>query len=255
MGSLVEKVNYAKIQIDRLKDLTNEGVLEDVVDKIEQNYGQGSETGCRLNIIGGIAQRLDGTVITSAELDERVKLVPKIPRGKFFSYWADAEGEILSYTAEWKFFVLSNMEIVAVFSDEEVEKRPALNFMGDKYAVYRLDEGAEQNKIDVFMCCDIPDVYKKIEWGMLLATEDVRNDEDITYENCGKIDGLYLYEDDDERSRDKNTVEAIYTLNYSDGSGTFADHKVQKIRLYAVIQGETGAAKVIYSSGIIEIRP
>lgn len=41
MGTIVEKFNYTKTHIDRLKDLTQETVLEKAVDKVEENYGEG----------------------------------------------------------------------------------------------------------------------------------------------------------------------------------------------------------------------
>lgn len=43
MGTIVEKMNYTKAQIERLKVLTNERVLESVVDNVQNNYRKGND--------------------------------------------------------------------------------------------------------------------------------------------------------------------------------------------------------------------
>ncbi|MBQ1977541.1 MAG: InlB B-repeat-containing protein, partial [Ruminococcus sp.] len=81
-----------------------------------------------------------GTIITSAQPNGKYLAYGAVTVkadsaeiGKKFAYWTDADGNILSYSVEYKFYPAANTELTAVFvpEDETVVKKALVSMAGD----------------------------------------------------------------------------------------------------------------------------
>lgn len=122
MGTIVEKMNYTKTQVDRLKDLTNETVLENVVNNVEANLLKDNK------VLIGVenANLSDGQVRKLVDLGSYEEITAKEIVGKEFNYFKDEHENILSYNKVYGTSAWVDSKITAVYSSEKVEAKPCI---------------------------------------------------------------------------------------------------------------------------------
>lgn len=82
-----------------------------------------------------------------------------------FRYWVDANGNIVSYRREYKFYMSNNLELTAVYGVTPVTKQPTVRTISAYYD--------KENKRSVFVSeRDVPDEYKILETGFLLSSDN-----------------------------------------------------------------------------------
>lgn len=155
---------------------------------------------------------------------------PEIPEGKYFHWWTDKDGNIVSYQEQYKFYVTGPIELIAVFGDEsQVEKKPLVSFTGPKYQLY------PDNYVLRFMSyLEIPEGYEKVEWGILYTNKDLSEKEMMVGGSA------FVVKNDD--STNKNT----WVANIKLSSGAWEAKTQVKARLYATVKGVKGTT-TIYS--------
>ena len=96
--------------------------------------------------------------------------------GKVFSYW-ERDGKIVSYNAEYSFYVSGNMTVNAVYGKE---------ITSNIILVMAAPVLTEQNKIAFFAERDITTDYEVIETGILMGTAPNLTVENATYKASAK---------------------------------------------------------------------
>jgi uncharacterized repeat protein (TIGR02543 family) len=103
-----------------------------------------------------------------------VTATPDAPEGEnIFSHWEDAEGNVLSYKENYKFTVLSNVSITAIYSASPVSAMPVVN-MSDALAL-RDDYVSYKGQFD------IPAALSLVEYGFIFS----RSSDVLTLDSLG----------------------------------------------------------------------
>ena len=147
-----------------------------------------------------------------------------------FRYWIDANGSIVSYRREYKFYMSNNLELTAVYGVTPVTKQPTVRTISAYYD--------KENKRSVFVSeRDVPDEYKILETGFLLSS-----DNDI----LNQVTPLTL----------DYTGELLKSVSVNkDNSGTYVAYKPEKtgwhlwgVVSYVTYQLPNGRINTIYSN-------
>lgn len=82
-----------------------------------------------------------------------------------FRYWVDGNGAIVSYRREYKFYMVADLELTAVYGDEPAARKPIIRTVSTYYD--------SENKRSVFISeRDIPDEYTVLETGFLISDDN-----------------------------------------------------------------------------------
>jgi uncharacterized repeat protein (TIGR02543 family) len=173
------------------------------------------DTTTQFNVIvnsgSGDGSYLYNTVVTAT---------PDAPVGEnVFSHWEDAEGNVLSYKESYKFTVLSNVSITAIYSASPVSAMPVVN-MSDALAL-RDDYVSYKGQFD------IPSGLTLVEYGFIFS----RSSEVLELDSLGA------------------TIVPSNVHNGQTGEflRSFPDNTFNSIRAYLILKNVSEQEIVVYS--------
>ena len=98
------------------------------------------------------------------------------PAGQKFAYWTDADGNIKSYSTEYKFFPAADTTVTAVFVDEDAEVEQQILISLD-YIDYAAQAAA--NKAVFGYSWYLPSEYTIVKAGLVAVNKDNYNEETL----------------------------------------------------------------------------
>jgi len=127
-----------------------------------------------------------GTISTTAQENGKylaysalTVVANEAPEGQKFAYWTDADGNIMSYNAEYKSFPAKNVELKAVYvSDDTVIEKQALVFL-------TADPTTEGEKITYTMSWNIDESIGKVTLAGLVVVDAENYNEATFYHGSG----------------------------------------------------------------------
>ena len=162
-----------------------------------------------------------------------INVVAEEKEGKFFNYFIDEIGQIVSYDKNFRIYEMLDKKYFAMYSNEEVERKPIVTLNG-----YTEDR---KNLAFYFYASNyLPAGYTRKEWGFLLTSKLSGND--IVY---GSALALVL-----NNPSNLNVSNSNYRAGFDEAN--FTMHMIGELRAYAKIT-KNGVDEIIYSSNTIRI--
>ena len=162
--------------------------------------------------------------------------------GKKFAYWTDADGNIVSYNATYKFYPATDTELTAIYvaEDENVEKKGLVSIAGDPTT--------DGTKISYTISWEVDENIGTVtNYGILFANIEDYNEETF-YHNSG--DSKIF---DRAVSANKNTDTKSLTLSQNQGIAYDNTYVAKAFVVY--IDAATGEAVTVYSDVITTFKP
>jgi len=166
-----------------------------------------------------------------------LKAEEKNGSGQSFSYWQDENGTIISYDRNYSFRINYNITLTPVFG-ETVTAEPVVRIS----KVYRDTANA---KITFYAERSVPDTYKVVSHGIVLAYKDGVTDFPLTVSNgidaatsSGKVRKAY---------GDSNELCGTFSL----AKGSIGNTDPVKARPFVVVEDGEGAQFVVYGDEVL----
>ena len=155
-----------------------------------------------------------------------VRITPDYSESTPFAYWADSNGKVLSYNAEFSFYVSSDVSIYAVYSDDEFKHQPLIritNAVPDK----------DGSKITFIAQREIPIDCTVLSHGIILTSDSMHNEGTFIIGADGVLKGTSI------KTANSGTY-TLYKSNVNTGDTWYA-------RGYVNYKTADGKVKTIYS--------
>jgi len=187
-----------------------------------------------------------GTIITAAQPNGQYLAYGAVtvkadaaPSGQKFAYWTDAAGNILSYSAEYKFYPAQSTELTAVFvaESETVAKKALVSIAGDPTT--------DGEKITYTVSWELDASVGKITNYGLVIVDAADYNADTFYHGSG---------DSKLFDRAAKATNAVDTKSMGVGSRSY-DHTYYAIAFIIYTDAVTGQATTVYSAMIITYKP
>ena len=155
--------------------------------------------------------------------------------GKKFAYWMNAEGQVVSYNATYKFYPATDTELTAIYvaEDENIVKNPIVSIAGDPTV--------EGTKIAYTISWEVDETLGKItNYGILFVNANDYN-EDTFYHNSG--DNKMF-----DRAVSVTGNTATKSLTLSQNQGIAYDNVYVAMAFVVYTDAETGQSVTVYSA-------
>lgn len=155
-----------------------------------------------------------------------IRITPDYSESTPFAYWADSNGKVLSYNAEFSFYVSSDVSIYAVYSDDEFKHQPLIritNAVPDK----------DGSKITFIAQREIPSDCTVLSHGIILTSDGALDEDTFIIGADGVLKGTSV------KTANSGTY-TLYKSNVNVGDTWYA-------RGYVNYKTADGKVKTIYS--------
>lgn len=159
------------------------------------------------------------------------------PEGQKFAYWVDANGNVMSYSAEYKFYPAADMELTAIYvaENENVEKKGLVSIAGDPTTT--------GTKIAYTLSWEIDATLGKVfNYGILFVNENDYK-EDTFYHGSGDSKMF-------DRAVSATSNVDVKSLTLSQNQGIAYDNTFIAKAFVIYTDAATGEAVTVYSDAI-----
>ncbi len=159
-----------------------------------------------------------------------VKAEPKNGSGETFSYWQDADGNVVSYENNYSFRINYDVTLTAVYG-EEVTPEPVIR-------ITKIVRDMSSMKLTFYAERSVPETYAVVSHGMLMSSSSTVSDQQMIVDNAGDATTA--------------TVRKAYgTSNELSGTFSLAKAKVSAAtvvtaRPFIIVKNASGEQFVVY---------
>lgn len=161
------------------------------------------------------------------------------PAGKRFAYWVDATGRVMSYDTEFKFYPATDIELTAVYVDENNEPEY------EALVTIVADPTVEGEKIAYTLSWDVSHVGEIVAAGITLTNEADYNENTLYHGTDDKA--VFDREFSQYSLADKNTYSVVKSGSYYEN--TYA------ARAWVVYKDASGTNHTVHSDVIMVYKP
>ncbi len=181
----------------------------------------------RINVTNGTADKTEYTASQVATITADEK------DGQKFSYWQEENGNIVSYSSTYKFYVSKNMKLTAVYDIVVEEPKGTADIVNSYY-------NSDTKKSIVVAQLTVPDGCKMVYAGLIATTKESVANSGLTKETASYIKG------------GENLSCKSYRYTWTVGNSKKATLYSRAYLVYTTTDNET---KVIYSDTVDVCKP